>query len=382
MITSAPDKSISEPGAFIGEQSEEITSSSEEEEQDKALAMKKTVEPVDIESLAQEWGLSDLLSIENLTLSKGFLENVREARTFWEGNGGAQQFVVNEPTKNNSMLHFISHIPKTGMAGGIRKLGNIVRSDPRIASLEQFDRFRPCDVSKQENIAHRAHGEYKNRVCTLWMSEMPAPPEFTYAYTMVREPRQHVISQFFHCTESKPHRGKAKYMPSTMDEWLEFWVNVTEVNKEEVTRRRAVDPLFKCYDPRNHQTMFTEFQLPANNDIEQAKADLFTRFNVLGDMAKYTQSLCVIVIKYTGGVPPVCDCTNDSGRRRLNAHGVSHHGATYNTTKYQDSLIAKLTKWDTVLYDLVQEAFEEQLRSVEEEYQIRVCDSIDFQELI
>jgi hypothetical protein len=120
----------------------------------------------------------------------------------------------------------------------------------------------------------------------------------------------------------------------------------------------------------------------------------------------------MIFIRYTGWVPEKCDCSSNHAnngtvvsernnatmsssthtsdattqrhRRRLamtydnklHAHGVTHHGATFQTTPRQDEMIAKLTELDELLYQYSRDVFAEQVQEVEEEFKIKVCDKI------
>lgn len=129
------------------------------------------------------------------------------------------------------------------------------------------------------------------------------------------------------------------------------------------------------------------------------------------------KSVCVIFIRYVGWVPKHCNCSNLSqstalihaknetaaqdrrqrkDRRTLrgasehggpnrqrgkmdydstkDAHGVMHHGATFQTTKHQDALITKLRSVDKVLYKVTKEVFQEQLEEIEKEHNVKVCD--------
>jgi hypothetical protein len=88
-------------------------------------------------------------------------------------------------------------------------------------------------------------------------------------------------------------------------------------------------------------------------------------------------------IKYTGWIPKQCDCSDVPKRRRLvdltynpdrDAHGVTHHGATFNLTQHQRDMIMTLRDQDRQLYSLVKEIFAEQVEEVEGQYGITICD--------
>jgi hypothetical protein len=137
---------------------------------------------------------------------------------------------------------------------------------------------------------------------------------------------------------------------------------------------------------------------------DKGKEDLKSRYDVIGDNAQMDKSVCVIFIRYTGWVPKECDCSNGSSNAlsiesnltaavnvsstsgstsrgqgleydiAKNSHGVTHHGATFETTQLQDQAIAKLRDVDALMYNISREVFKEQVQKVEEEYQIKVCD--------
>ncbi len=135
---------------------------------------------------------------------------------------------------------------------------------------------------------------------------------------------------------------------------------------------------FRCYDPINHQSFFTLF-----ND-ETTDEELRERFVVLGNMDMMGKSICAISIRYSGYVPPMCDCTGaDDGdeRRRLHDHGVTHHGATYELTEEQEAKIKKITQLDNLLYERAQRIFQDQVKEIEEELSIKLCDNPDLTNL-
>jgi hypothetical protein len=205
-------------------------------------------------------------------------------------------------------------------------------------------------------------------------------------------------------------------MPS-LDVWLDAWVDAIGNS----TKRQENGKRFRCkYNPINHQSEYVQFD-PEKAD--KGKEDLKSRYDVIGDNAQMVKSICLIFIRYTGWVPKECACSNDgsssnalsiesnltaasvngsstsSGRRQLraflgehsstsrrrrlgglkydinkNAHGVTHHGATFKTTQRQDQAIAKLREVDYLLYNISRDVFKEQVQEVEEEYRIKICD--------
>lgn len=374
------------------------------------------------------------------------VENIVEARRYHYFSRNTNNTNMTSSSSNshrNALIHFVSHIPKTGVTYGASLLVRFAFSSPQRQQQQQHQslwsttttqqqqgqegyesRFRPCDFGRLQRFDDNTiSGMHNDMVCTLWISEQPRPVYFRYGYTLIRNPRHHVISQYFHCKESRPHRNKAHFMPDTLTEWLLGWV---ETSKREgidvgglrppVRRARAAagpgageDGDFKCYDPRNLQTTFTKFSYSdwrrgGNREWNRtkAKADLEKRFQVLGLTERTAQSMCLIAIRFTGWVPPKCDCTDiminqeqskanntdadytiqDENRNsnitlvQGKSHGVEHHGATYVTTPTEDALLDELTQWDQKLYDLAQELFWERLIDTEYEYGVRICEDV------
>jgi hypothetical protein len=58
------------------------------------------------------------------------------------------------------------------------------------------------------------------------------------------------------------------------------------------------------------------------------------------------------------------------------AHGVTHHGSLFQTTPSQDKKIAILRALDFPLYEKSRDIFREQVRIVEDKYNITICDKL------
>ena len=169
--------------------------------------------------------------------------------------------------------------------------------------------------------------------------------EHLHAYTIIRSPKEHVLSQYFHCKESKSHKSRAHKMPDTLDQWLDHHVaryeNYTSyrhvqhgyghgyghgheesgADKDIPTgtgmsmptpmpmhMKKERKKIFSCYDPINVQSYFTTFHVNTTDD------DLYNRFDIIGDMDQMGKSVCAIMIRYMGYLPSVCDCSTSTSR--------------------------------------------------------------------
>ena len=124
--------------------------------------------------------------------------------------------------------------------------------------------YRPCNMmgksAKQFELIFKrdVNGTY----CNFWMAEdkITSGPKHHHACALVRSPKEHVISQHFHCTESAVYQNRAHLMPP-LDDWLDHHVKRLEAMNK--TGRKSGD-LFKCYDPINLQSFFTNFDENTN----------------------------------------------------------------------------------------------------------------------
>lgn len=198
-----------------------------------------------------------------------------------------------------------------------------------------------------------------------------------HVYAVARNPVEHVVSMYFHCKESKDHAGPSK-MPS-LDEWIEHHVERVETGTEQ-HKTRSHDLSFNCYDPINIQSFYLGF------NSTMTEEELYKMFDVIGIMDHMGKSQCAIYIRYSGYVPPSCVCNDTSAesqsefdhlgvhnRTRGFDHGVVHHGAGFNLTEVQRNNIMKLTSLDQMLYAKVRKVFVRQVKEIEEELGIILC---------
>lgn len=278
--------------------------------------------------------------------------------------------------KVKNFTHFFSHIPKSGSSYAFSTISDMLFTDPKWLAIRrvknEYSRHRACNEGKVNTRKFKARYRYgfQEDYCNLWMSESRYTSEPAKIYTIVREPREHVLSMYFHCLESEDHSKKRGSMMHNLTAWLEEWVAGIGNKTKRVENHR-----FQCYKPIEHQSKWTTF------DPELGKEDLRQKWTIIGDNRQMTKSICMIYIRWNGWVPWQCNCTSGtSSKPRAGAdktddfdHGVKHHGATYNTTPYQNELIGKLRGNDTMLYKLTQEIMQEQEREIEDEFNVKLC---------
>lgn len=192
------------------------------------------------------------------------------------------------------------------------------------------------------------------------------------SYAVIRNPRHHVLSQYFHCAESeealmrKEKRGEPMIPP--LDDWLVFWI---EKNNTPVHGAQ-----FGCYDPRSMQSRYVDYK-------PQNKSRLQQKFTVIGPLDELDKTICVMFIHWTGWVPECCVCTEEENanariiqNEKATSHGVKNHGASFNTTASQDSMINMLIETDMALYQHTKQLFGRQVEVTEKELNITLCKRI------
>ena len=106
-----------------------------------------------------------------------------------------------------NVSNYYLHIPKTGGVGAFSQL----RSNNGGRKV--------CNHARRDVSHWKSWGHW-------WLHASESGPT-TFAkkqFVVLRKPRDHVLSQYFHCTEARGHRDRAHFMPS-LDVWLEWWVD-------------------------------------------------------------------------------------------------------------------------------------------------------------
>lgn len=238
-----------------------------------------------------------------------------------------------------------------------------------------------------------------------------APPQ--HSFVMFRNPQSHVLSQFFHCTESRAHKGQRHRMPNGLLEWLQAWESIrqnTTLEQQQSPKNAGShwkDGRFKCYNPINYQSWMTGYP--------SSKKHLETMFDAIGIQSHFHLSSCVFLTTALQRVPTVCNCTlattsltreanmatttsgsfmlagaddnhnttisnntNHDGTQKTHNghdHGVTHHGDVFQPSELEMQLIHNLTRHDQVLYENGLDIFRRQVADLEHRYQVEFCSS-------
>ena len=297
-----------------------------------------------------------------------------------------------DPTSNaqqrhdNDALHFYVHVPKTAGSAVCDHLKRMMKQTTSLRWSKKLYKAIQSIINQhgtnwRDGICNKFEKQFQHYKewqaeeasqgikCRLYISEASYLPQFRNSsifYTMIRDPREHILSQYFHCTEAPVHRKKELMPPFT--EWMRFYA---QESTEQISLDKKHFANFNCYDPRNLQSRYLMF-----NGTEKGLQDLTNKFEVIGLSSRFEESICLLFIHLTSGsfIPEECNCS--SKRRQLKYdHGVKHHGSSFKKlTEEQRSLIKKLTVNDKMLYRYVSDVFfDEQVARFEETYSFKLC---------
>ncbi len=287
-------------------------------------------------------------------------------------------------SSSGQLFHYVIHIPKSGGTYFRSKTNKLLMKTKKWEELgSKAERPQLCDLAVKN---HKQISAFPNKFkniniggfkCAAYMAESSYNTRANYTYTILRQPQSHVLSQYFHCKEAPVHKYGHDLIPS-LDTWLEYWSQNLNEAEEVHIDRILNESKFKCYVPVNLQARLLNLNknLILEEDEEDVIKEIESKFIIIGDNAQMVKTICSITIRYSGIVPEACNCNHLKGRRRTAAdHGVIHHGNTFNVTEKQKKWIDEITKVDQKLYEYGKIVFARQVEKLEEDFDIRICDS-------
>ena len=248
----------------------------------------------------------------------------------------------------------------------------MTRADIMINILAYFLLFRlafchieNCTEADQNAYYHlhipKAGGTSTKRYLALWNKERRfgcfASIEGTYndakvffpdrkanIFSLFRDPVDHVLSQYQHCTTSYSHKYGWHLMPS-LTEWLEAHVAHNSGSPRNVSA-------YNCYNPYNLQWARME---------EHTPKELW----LVGVLDHYKEGHCLLYYKLYGEVMGGCDCKSIQNLYvRHDQHGVQK----YDKSKLTDldyQYLHNLTRIDQLLYEAALSEFYSRVRNFE-----------------
>jgi len=215
--------------------------------------------------------------------------------------------------------------------------------------------------------------------------------------TMLRHPRDHVLSQYTFCATSTDKGTqilkKWRTMPSTFGAWIQAW---SRLRKEGRARRdfSRVGPTlhntpwcsylpFKCYSPLNLQSQrFTceaASKYPDKLDVDRAVTNMHASF-FIGIVEAYPESMCLFRAKTTNKVPASCNCNLAKNKsKKQKGHHAGHGSAKHSVQNVPREVLQDVdsfTEGDQELYRAAVHRFINETREVEVRHGVKILCSM------
>mmetsp|Transcript_2038 Transcript_2038/g.4274 ORF Transcript_2038/g.4274 Transcript_2038/m.4274 type:complete len:530 (+) Transcript_2038:116-1705(+) len=194
--------------------------------------------------------------------------------------------------------------------------------------------------------------------------------EAEYQMTLVRRPRKHVESQYFHCSTSGSHQYGKDWMPQFHD-WAAGWYWLrTEGKMSAFCCSSPVDmQSYRMTCPARSMSAGRQKRRFLEVNITKAIVNLKEMFFV-GLLDAYDESICLLQARVRGELPRYCNCEVPElwDRRPHLTHRT--HGTQGSREIREDAweLVDSITAGDIKLYNAAVERFKLEVGIVEELY--------------
>lgn len=179
--------------------------------------------------------------------------------------------------------------------------------------------------------------------------------------SMLRDPRTHVLSQYFHCRTSRDHAYGHGFVHATFPEWIDSWSD--HLTEMEQFKSKA----FCCYYPNNLMAArftcgsgISERAAHFHPAPMQVLKEKIGNLSFVGLVEAYPESLCLLRIRETGKFPEDCECGADSSGVSQRVSHDTHGTHVHSISDYSEHVIKKvdkLTAIDRELYEFGKKRF-------------------------
>eukprot|EP00933_Yihiella_yeosuensis_P054030 TRINITY_DN52366_c0_g1_i1.p1 TRINITY_DN52366_c0_g1~~TRINITY_DN52366_c0_g1_i1.p1 ORF type:complete len:230 (+),score=35.96 TRINITY_DN52366_c0_g1_i1:69-692(+) len=200
--------------------------------------------------------------------------------------------------------------------------------------------------------------------------------------TMLRSPRNHVLSQFIHCSTSPEHKEFLDgSLPSSFKAWVSGWAELHEqgLSAQNWGARRPFSNCFRPIDLQSHHLTCESPRLYAPFvDTNLAIRNMRTMWFV-GLQEYYRESLCLFQAKVFGFLSPQCDCENETAWNAFKISNETHGSARIANQLQLDAdiddaweIVDKFTASDQSLYFAAEVRFFDEIYQIEQIYSRKI----------
>lgn len=239
---------------------------------------------------------------------------------------------------------------------------------------------------------------FSSEGCYSWADAMnlyPFKGRIVGSALMLRNPRAHVLSQYFFCIKPDRPARDLQQMPQSFEEWIQAWTNIREhggLNRNFLAAQNwapvnETELPFSCFSPVNLQTQHLACQRPFEyrygfaDDVKLSLA--VHNMNVsyfVGLVEAYRESMCLFHAKIVGVLPAACACNSTREDHPFvdNLNHARHGVLPHNLRSYSEDtlrIVDDLTDLDATLYAAGRDRFIREIRDLELQTSVRIlCD--------
>ena len=305
-----------------------------------------------------------------------------------------RQYYSDEALANGTVDDlYMLHIPKTAVTSFVSDcpahIGCSVRWDGRLVAADSA--VSGSGFSRHQRLVKVSSSEK----CFGRGDELGLP-----VGTFLREPRAHVVSQYYHCRLSEDHAYARSLVPDTIDEWVAAWAQSTPADRAALAAapvcvQEGVPKLYCCYTPWDLQAQRLTCAQPLeaewtggarindsstwatdgsklspelNGTLALANA---RRARFVGLVEAYQESVCLFAATTAGveALPAFCDCEDEGAWGQFasvdNTHGNYTHPPPEALPAEVLERIDAMTANDRLVYAAMVVRFVEDVESVE-----------------
>eukprot|EP00931_Biecheleriopsis_adriatica_P104146 TRINITY_DN7887_c0_g1_i3.p1 TRINITY_DN7887_c0_g1~~TRINITY_DN7887_c0_g1_i3.p1 ORF type:complete len:674 (+),score=97.27 TRINITY_DN7887_c0_g1_i3:81-2102(+) len=284
----------------------------------------------------------------------------------------------------------------------------------RIGSAAGLSEFGSPGAPLQADAIYHVHipkvagTSFKHDAAQILGSNLISEEVCMYSYPkgaktaiLLREPRSHVMSQYFFCRDSDEDGPKImnSVLPQNFSRWVNHWTRMMSHGKNKVNFQKGAKTIWNspwcssrlpygCYSPINLQshrlTCREEYDYSEEPLLQAAKHSVAGAY-FLGIQEAYQESLCLLHAQVKNKLPSWCNCSDENAWDYGASNAITratHRSAESSSHSWEQELntemVAKvdaLTFHDRALYREGVKRFLRDIQAVEERFVAKIlCD--------
>jgi len=206
----------------------------------------------------------------------------------------------------------------------------------------------------------------------------------------LREPRSHVQSLFYYCTESDwglnmTENWQREPALSNLPSWLTYYSDGTYY---------MMNSTFNCFAPLNYQARHLScsgkginISLQDHAPQVQEAVDAMNALDVVGIVERYQESICLVAASTGRALPSYCNCEDEEAwatfpelDESISRHNVTTKHGVNELSSHEIEMIDRINVVDTALYKAAVQRFLSDIDAAEQKHRVRILCNRDIVE--